>query len=964
MTKPKVINRKITNEEAQMCAAEAIHQIGNIQPHGFQLILDPDKLIIVQYSENIIDLLNQYAPDSIADNTCVLNSSIFDWLSLAEPSALKRLASDRTSKVELGKQQRISGSKWECTAYLAKSWISLEFIPTATEVYDNYTLISEMNRMVEILRQAQGKQEIFDTITRRFQEYTNFDRVMMYRFLPDWSGTVISEAVSAREQPKFLHLRFPADDIPEQARRLYCINKVRVFANTDAAPIPLTPQKLPDGEYLDQRHSLLRNMSDMHRAYLRNMGVKATLSLSIMVDNKLWGLIVFHHNTPKSPPNHIVSQLKINCELFSEIISSYLMPAIQIQRITHQMQIKTSIEKIFNEAKKYTVTDNLLSSVLKDVHLAAGYDYIGVSYRGICYICHKGSFNIFSEETVNAINDLFIDAQATEYQTYQLHQGHTPIPNLENMVGIHAIRSSSPADFLVFFGRDEVIKDVQWSGMPNTVNIVVKDNQRHLEPRSSFALWREQVFGQSEFWEEQDTRILEYFYSSCKDFTNVKNNELLMQKLKKNAEFDVLTDLANRAYFKTYIETLKQNEALQYISMMFIDLDNFKDINDFMGHETGDRLLITVAKRLNACSRPGDLVVRLGGDEFVLVYVHEQAQAVDHLAEKVVKQVSEPLLYNEHAIVITPSIGVINCEVHEMDFNEMLKRADIAMYTAKSKGKNGFHIFDERDQDAFNKKAILTLDLRDYIDSDEIELHFQAQCDFNKNLTAAEALARWKHPQFGYISPEVFIQIAEKNNLIKPITLKIFNKACEQLALWQKHKLTSNFETMAINISPSLLLDFKFDQEIMAILARYPSIKSQNIRLEITESIFMQNYELAIESLNSLRKQGFSISLDDFGTGYSSLNYLWKLPIDEVKIDKSFISNMAQDKSLFTMVESIIDLCKKLKLEVVAEGVESNVEFNILKGLGCDTCQGYFYSRPVPSNQFIETYINHANPTK
>jgi diguanylate cyclase (GGDEF)-like protein len=954
------ITRKITSEEAEACAAEKIHYIGSIQPHGFQLILDPDSLKVVQYSENTLALLNKYHPTSLPLTTQVLHSSIFDWLTLSEPDGLTKLVDDRTLKVELSPDGIIALNHWECIGYLAGRWISLEFIPTAPEAYDSFSLVAQMNNMIELLRKAQGTQALFDTITTKFQKYTDFDRVMMYRFLPDFSGEVLSEAVSEREKQKFLHMRFPADDIPKQARELYTKNKVRVFANSEEQPSPLIPAKLPDGEYLDQSYSLLRNMSDMHRAYLINMGVKATLSLSLLVDNKLWGLIVFHHNTPKTPPNHVVAQLKVTCELFSEIISSYLIPAIHMHQITHLMDVKSCIESTFNKAKMATVSNALFEESLKTIQDVAGYDYLGIIYGDNCYVWDKQVFKLLPQETIEAISKLFNEPESSHYQSFQLHQDHKPIPGLEKMVGIYVMRSKIPADFYVFFGRNEVVKSITWSGKPNTVNIVVKDNQRQLEPRSSFALWREQVRGQCDFWSEHDEKILEYFYASCKDFTSVKSNELLLQKLEKNAHYDALTGLANRTYFKAFVESLKESRSVNYVSLLFIDLDNFKDVNDFMGHDTGDRLLITIAKRLQAFSRPNDLVVRLGGDEFIIVFTHDKEQELTQLAEKIIKRIGEPIFDHEQTIVITPSVGIISNQVENIDFNEMLKRADIAMYSAKNKGKNAYHFFDSKDQDAFNKKAILTRDLREYIDSEDIELHFQAQCDFNKQVTGAETLARWNHPKFGYINPEVFIEIAEMNNLIKPLSLKIFRKACEQLAKWQALNLTSHFETLSINISPSLLLDKCFQDDVCKILTDFPTVSPNIIRLEITESIFMQNHDLAIKNLNVLRDLGFSISLDDFGTGYSSLNYLWKLPIDEVKIDKSFISNMSQDDDLFTMVESIIELCKKLKLEVVAEGVESNVEFNILKGLSCDTCQGYFFCRPMPSEQFIETYISHV----
>ncbi|MER2494073.1 bifunctional diguanylate cyclase/phosphodiesterase [Catenovulum sediminis] len=963
--KENVTIRKISTEEAEKCASEPIHLIDSIQPHGFVLVLDPTTLRIVQHSDNLLRLVNEYTKNQLlADDTPILNTFIFDWMELTVKDALDGLCGEQTDKVELNTHGIISGAQWECVGHLAKHWISLEFIPSSAETYDSFALISQMNRMVQVLRNAQGTQELFDTITKQFQQYTQFDRVMMYRFLPDWSGEVVSEAVSERNEVKFLHMRFPADDIPKQARELYKLNRVRVFANADAEPSKLVPNVLPGGQLLDQSYALLRNMSNMHRIYLKNMGVKATLTLSIVVEDKLWGLVVFHHNSPKSPPNHVVSQLKLTCELFSETLSSYLMPTIHMMEITHLMAAKSVIDTSFNKAKMQAISQKLFANTLTEIHQTIGYDFLGIIYGDKCYCLAGEQFKLLSKKTIKAIDALYEDPKSLQYQSYKLHAENKTIPGLETMAGINVMRSKIPSDFYVFFGRKEVVKSIQWGGVPNTVNIVVKGGERHLEPRSSFALWREQVKGQCDYWIHQDDKILEYFFTSCRDFTSVKSNELLMKKLEQNAHYDVLTDLANRVYLKKFIDGMRQNpnKPDEKISVLFIDLDNFKDVNDFMGHETGDRLLQTVATRLKECSRPNDLVVRLGGDEFIIVFIHENQLDLAAIAEKVVATVGEPIFDHEHTIVITPSVGVISGNVQDIDFNEMLKRADIAMYSAKNKGKNGFHIFDSKDQEAFNKKAILTLDLRDYVNTESIELHFQPQCDFKLNLSGAEALARWKHPKFGYISPEIFIQMAEMNNLIKPLSLHIFNKACATLVDWRRHNLQPTFDTLSVNISPSLLLDRSFENNLMDILLEY-ELTPSDLRLEITESIFMQNYELAIANLKSLRKLGFTIALDDFGTGFSSLNYLWKLPIDEVKIDKSFIANMSQDDSLFTMVESIIELCKKLKLEVVAEGVESRVEFNILKGLGCDTCQGYYYSKPLPSELFIEQHIKKPSAT-
>jgi len=396
------------------------------------------------------------------------------------------------------------------------------------------------------------------------------------------------------------------------------------------------------------------------------------------------------------------------------------------------------------------------------------------------------------------------------------------------------------------------------------------------------------------------------------------------------------------------------------MSVLFIDLDNFKDVNDFMGHETGDRLLITIAQRLNECATANDLVARLGGDEFVIVLTHQvlpDPTLAELIADKIIQRIGEPILDNAHTLVITPSMGIISEDVRILDFNETLKQADIAMYSAKNKGKNRFHIFDHKDQDLFNKKTILTMDLRNCIADNSLDLHFQPQINAQQQVIGVEVLARWNHKKFGFVSPDVFIEIAEKNNLIYPLGLQIIDKACQQLAKWFNRKTSTDFRTLSLNISPIQLIEPKFEKDLLDILKKY-DVPAKMVRLEITESVFMKNYQTAITTLTALREHGITISLDDFGTGFSSLNSLWKLPIDEVKIDKSFIASMSKDDSLFTMVESVITLCKKLNLEVVAEGVEHSIEFNILKGLDCDIYQGYLFSKPLPADVFEKTFLD------
>ena len=963
MSRKLIETRKITAEESLACAKEEIQVIGCIQPHGFQLNIDPKTLKIVQYSSNFLALLNSHKNSEHQIKGPVIGTSITEWISVEDTNQLTSLSSKQVSAIQLCDSSLIKPEFWECSAHISHNWISLEFTPITTQVGNNNS-IPKLDNMLNLLKVMHDENELFATLVSQIQTFTQYDRVMMYRFLPDWSGEVVAEAVSQREELKYLGLRFPAEDIPAQARKLYTLNTLRIFADIDATPCHFIPERLPNGKKFDQSLSLLRCMSNMHRAYLKNMHVKSTLTLSIISEGSLWGMIVLHHNEATIPNHHLISQLKALGELINDIVNSYLFPANEIKQITYLMNSKSLIEATFNQAKMTTISEGLFEIILTKLHKIMPYDFVGFIYNETSYACSDKGFIKLSEQTFSELMSLCenLDDNIEYFTSHQLHHEKRIIPCLEDIAGIALSCKKTPNNFHVFVGKREVEKSINWGGIPQTVDIVNYNDKLRLEPRSSFNAWRQQVKGQSTPWEEQDKKLLAIFFEACANFFSTKHSQMRMELLEKNAFYDPLTGLANRAYLKQFINDLhnQQNHNIKYISIFFIDLDNFKDINDFMGHDTGDRLLVVTAQRLKDCLKPNDFIARLGGDEFIIVLTHTQKPdecAIESISSRIINHIGQPITDNSYTVMSTPSVGVVLGEVATLNFNEALKQADIAMYTAKNSGKNRYHLFSKNDQDLFNKKAILTMDLRDSLKIPEVILHYQPKFNAQRQLVGVEALARWENKSFGAISPDVFIEIAEKNNIIYSLGLQIIKLACAQLSDWHsKQLLPSSFNTLSINISALQLSDPHFERDLIDIIEHY-NLPKHLLQIEITETVFMKNYNLANERLNKLRKYGISISLDDFGTGFSSLNSLWKLPIDEVKIDKSFVCHMNLDNNLFTMVESVISLCKKLKLTVVAEGVENKIEYNLLKGLECAEYQGFLFSKALPANEFEQQFL-------
>ncbi len=958
MEKDNIVEtRAITKQEAEACAREQVQYIGAIQPHGFLLVVDPIDMRIVQHSKNLLELLNTTLSSPLDSTTPVLSTFLTDWLELASAEPFDNLVTKNMQLFNFGSEGRISNQYWECLGVIVDQYISLEFFP-ATSKLDSYDLLINLDRMVTRIRASSSQQELFNILVQAFQKHADYDRVMLYRFLPDWSGEVVAEAVSEKAEVKFLGLRFPAEDIPEQARELYRKSTLRIMADVDAEPSPLVPQRLPSGQAFDQSVSVLRSMSKMHVSYLNNMGVKASMSIALLSNDKLWGLVAFHHYSAKVPPNHLVSEMKASCELFADIVISHLHPTINLENIQRTVANKRFIENSFKDLAQRGYDLKLLAQVLPEIQSINPKSYIGVCIDEQCFVA-GGSWQGSAAFAI-ALSNLLNTASVNELAATNLlsEECELKLSAAPDMAGVLAIKSRHLPEVSVFIGAPEVSQEITWGGKPHTVNIVIKDGERQLEPRSSFALWRQKVIGHSDPWSHEDRELLYAFLNAVEEYMLHCKKELMRLKLYQSSYNDDLTGLPNRRYLEEHFAKLAENKPQSpLVSVFFLDLDNFKRVNDFLGHIAGDQLLKRVAERLKDCVRPDDLVVRLGGDEFVVVVQHTSSdidtnqKTASHIGKKIIHSIGQPVFDREQPIITTPSIGAVICSPQDQPFGEVLQHADIAMYRAKNAGKNQVHFFSTEDQNQVNREVQLEMDLRLALEQGEIKVHFQPKVGQDKSIIGAEALARWHHKDLGFVSPEVFVPLAEKNNLIGALGDQILNLSCRQVAEWRKQRLLNEGASVSVNVSPLQLLRPGFEDETRAVIERY-GLAMSDISLEITETLFMENFESANKVLQSLQTTGMRISLDDFGTGYSSLSYLWKLPIDEVKIDRSFVENMNESDESLAMVEGIISLCNKLKLDVVAEGVEEKVQVALLRGLGCRVYQGYYFGKPVSAESF------------
>jgi len=436
-------------------------------------------------------------------------------------------------------------------------------------------------------------------------------------------------------------------------------------------------------------------------------------------------------------------------------------------------------------------------------------------------------------------------------------------------------------------------------------------------------------------------------------FRDVSAARAMSLQMAHSAEHDALTGLPNRTLLNDRI-----SQAIAYarrhskqVAVLFLDLDGFKHINDSLGHPIGDKLLQSVTRRLVDCGRASDTVSRQGGDEFVVLLAEiEQAQDAAIAAQRMLRAVAGAHSIDHHELHITTSIGVSVYPDDGLDAETLIKNADTAMYQAKENGRHGYQYFEASMNARAVERRSIEEGLRRALERHEFTLHYQPKIDFKTGgIAGAEALLRWTHPTQGAVSPAQFIPIAEDCGLILPIGNWVLRQACEQAQAWVEQGLP--LTTMAVNVSAKEFRDEKFLDGLSSILTD-TGLDPRALELELTESVLMKHSESAAFTLHTLRDKGVQIAVDDFGTGYSSLSYLRKFPIDALKIDQSFVAQITTAEDDASIVIAVIGMARSLKLRVVAEGVETLEQLSFLRAHECDEAQGYYFSRPVPPEQF------------
>jgi diguanylate cyclase (GGDEF)-like protein/PAS domain S-box-containing protein len=503
---------------------------------------------------------------------------------------------------------------------------------------------------------------------------------------------------------------------------------------------------------------------------------------------------------------------------------------------------------------------------------------------------------------------------------------------------------------LLNLNLEEILHELDW----------IVANKQHSPTRDMVILKRNKSKVDIEIRLESIGNGVGYEQNFLAVLSNITTRKHMEKELHQLAFYDKLTDLPNRRMFMDHlrntIKSYKRNK--KSFALFFMDLDNFKLINDTLGHEAGDEFLVQVGNRLKEIFRSNDLVARLGGDEFTILVEDikfEGREEVGYLAEKMLRELaSKPIYIGGRPLQISTSIGIATYPENGLDGETLIKHADIAMYSAKKAGKNRHAFFSNRMNELLSKQIEIENDLKNAIEANEITFYYQPIIDLaTTKLVGAEALVRWNHPQKGFISPTEFIPVAESSDLIIILSDYLLNIAFKQAHEWRLKAFTPY---LSVNISVRQFAKLNFIDRLVYFLDAY-QLDANKIQLEFTESVMLDSTKETILKFEELKRIGFKIAIDDFGTGYSSLGYIHKLPIDVIKIDRSFVSGMLSNKKTNSIVAAIAKLSNTLEIKTVAEGIELEAEASRLRQYQCDYGQGYLFDKALPIDAFEQKYM-------
>ncbi|MEG4245526.1 EAL domain-containing protein [Microcoleus sp. MON2_D6] len=859
-----------------------------------------------------------------------------------------------------------------------------------------------LNRITNRIRNSLELQEILTTTAREIRSFLESDRVKVYRFEADGSGEVIAESINGDNLPSMLGLRFPPGDIPHSAREMFLKARQRVIVDVELKHQTINRLDCPDtGQTLAVEDISYRPVDPCHAEYLKAMGARSSLTVPILHQNHLWGLLVSHHSQPKRFSDRELKMVQLLVDQLSIAIAQSFLLSQARQQARDEAVINQITSLLHSPLELNEIRKAVLEQTVKHLRGSGGRLYIAAEFGdrpALLYTCGQQPTNIDLElspfwqqimgranqddpaQTANHTSQLgiFENLYSQHYSSIDSNISSFLVPHLyaisdiskepqlksvsANLVAA-SIRSflAVPLQYrqqcigcLTVF-RSPIQTEILWAGRCSS-------DARNDRPRQSFAAWKEIKTGEAQKWTSEEQKLAQSLGTHLYMAVMQRRVEAM---IRHQASHDPLTGLPNRLLFneRLSLALASAHQNGEMLAVIFLDLDRFKNVNDTLGHPVGDLLLQSVSRRLTNCLRVGDSMARWGGDEFtVLLYNINTPEEATKICQLIIQSLSTPFDFEGLELYIKASLGIALAPYDGEDAETLLKNADAAMYKAKQKGRNNYQFYTQ----AIGSKVSEDLNLENHLykalKNSEFVLHYQPQINLNTGkIVGMEALIRWQHPERGLIPPDRFIPLAEETGLICQIDEWVMRTACLQNRAWQLLGLPPM--RIAVNLSARQFLQPHTVQTIAEILSE-TKLNPEYLEIEITESIAMTDVSFTVSVLQQLQDMGINISLDDFGTGYSSLWSLKNFPLNNLKIDKSFVADLVTGSSGATIVKLAIALGQGLNLQVIAEGVETAEQLAFLRSHKCDMGQGYFFSKPIPAAAITQLCLENQSGNK
>jgi len=916
------------------CDKEPIHLINQIQSHGCLLafFLDNDGLTVDYASSNCADLFQLPLSSIVGQpaNRFIQTNTVNNLIARLKESSYSHLES---YPITLSYPR-----KRECLCHFNQynNILSVESEPFLSDDIEATSFDEERHNIIaEFTRdlfKCNSEIEVADFLTQFFCRHLGYDRVMYYRFDKDDNGEVISE-VKDPHVASFLGLRFPASDIPTFARYLYTQNQCRMLADRDAQPSDIfrrTDRTLPP---LDLRFSNLRSMSPIHLEYLQNMGVIASLNMSLVRHQRLASMLIMHHFQPRycdARSRNIILQL-------SDICSNYLHQVEQIEK-SRSVHKQYDVEKLISAyfIRNQEIDYATIAAALKSIYASDGILIVIDS----AIMTSSGIVTANQQAVITGLSKTGL-LEKPVYHTDHLEKDLPEMHQLNpKIAGLLLIPLNSPSTSFILFCKAEVNHRVRWAGQDDKTS---HQTDSRLQPRKSFEEWREYYRGISSPWSSLDL-------SNAYNIKHIFNDYLLRikeRKLTRMVANDTLTGLHNRYYITRKLERLSTDNIP--FTLLIIDCDRFKNINDSLGHDTGDLALIAIADKLKAFVSETTAIARLGGDEFAMLFQSRDRSEIEQTAAAIVEAFRQPLAFSHYSFYVPVSIGIAMSD-SDSTRSSVMRHADMAMFFAKKRGGNAYAFESRALKQTASERFTLEQNLHDAVKNGEIHSFYQPILDVTGNtVVMVESLCRWKRRDGEFVLPGNFLSVAEQTGIIIPIGLQMIDNTLRDLMLFREYipELKAS-----INLCPLQLLDEKTPKYLcQASISQH--IDPADINIEITEESYIEDHQI-LENIKNLRKSGFNLSIDDFGSGYSSLGYLNMLPVSTVKFDKSLIQKVTEDRRSYELLVACQHMAEALKLKSVAEGIETEEQKKLVQEMGVSYQQGFLYSQPVSAEALVD----------